>query len=135
MPDDLLSTLALTVFGVVGLALLYRQFAGRDNLPPDETQPLRLRGRGSETTRALRLESGQYNLTYAFPDDVLISVTQLNLRDGDRETLTITRGSGAITFEVPAAGSYALRVEPADESAAWQMTISPLGLPSGHDQR
>jgi len=130
MPDDLLSTLVLTVLGVVGLALLYRQYAGRDTSPSAEKQPLSLRGHGAETTRPFALVAGRYKLAYAFPAGVLTSVTLLDTHNGDSEILTITRGSGVTAFEIGAPGRYALRVEPTDDGAAWELMLSPLGLPS-----
>ena len=129
MPDDLLSTLVLTVAGVVGRALLYRQYSGRGSETPADG-PIVLRGRGGETTRPFALAAGRYKLAYAFPDGVLTSVALLDTATGDSDTLLVAQGSGATSFEIGVPARYALHVAPADDSAAWSLTLSPLGLPS-----
>lgn len=131
MPDALLATLSLTVFGVVGLALLHR----RAQPSPDTTlsQPIHLHGCGSETTRPFRLAAGDYKLTCTLPNDVFAVVSLLDLQTGDEEPLFVGRECGAVGFLV-AAGRYAVRVEPARVDAGWELMLSPLGLPSSRPQ-
>lgn len=128
MPDDLLPTLLLTAFGIVGLALLYRRYATPSTTPSDDA-PLRLSGQGTETTRAVDFSTGRYRLHYKFPPDTPTAVTLLDTTTGDRDLLGLLRGSGETSFTTAAPGRFALHVEAA-HATRWTLTITPLGLPS-----
>jgi hypothetical protein len=127
MPDDLLTTLLLLVFGVVGLALLYQRFNANHAEPNDA--PLRLSGHGTETTRAFPLGAGRYRFNYIFSSESLSAVTLLETATGDRDLLGMLGGSGETSFTLTAPGRFALHVKAA-HATRWTLTITPLNLPS-----
>ena len=89
-----------------------------------------LQGRGSESSNPRALARGAYRLAYTFPPNVLTRVRILDLRDGGEIAHLVRSGSGQAAFTIPADGRYIVAVDPADDSAPWQIAIRPLGLPS-----
>ncbi len=91
-------------------------------------KPVRLRGQGNHMTEPVHLETGTYKVDYRFPDDVLVKV---DLWQGvDSEMILLKRGSGVVSFAVESEGRFIFEIAPADETAAWEMDITRLGLPS-----
>jgi len=92
-------------------------------------QPVRLQGKGSETTKAVHLRAGTYKVRYRFPDDVLVKVDLLD--DVEAETILLKRGAGESSFAISDDGHYRFDVAPADGQSPWQFDLTRLGLPSG----
>lgn len=95
---------------------------------------LRFRGTGTWSSQPLLLPGGDYRITYQFPEGTLVRVGIISSASGDDETLLIKQGSGveSVTLEN---GRYVLKVQPADESTAWQLEcqrIQRLGDRTAH---
>ena len=91
-------------------------------------QPITLKGKGNHATKPLPMEAGAYKLEYIFPDDVLVKVDLwLN---GDSETIVVKRGTGTASFNIDVTARYVFEIAPADEAAAWEITVTRRGLPS-----
>jgi hypothetical protein len=91
-------------------------------------RPVRLQGKGSEKTGAVRLQAGAYKVQYRFPDDVLVKVDLLT--EADAETILLKRGAGDASFDIADDGRYRFDVASTDDESPWQLDITRLGLPS-----
>lgn len=87
--------------------------------------PLQFSGTGTWNSKPIRLTAGSYRLSYHFPANVPVRIGLLSSLDGEDATLLIKSGSGVEGFELEAA-SYVIQVQPADESADWQIDLQPL---------
>jgi hypothetical protein len=76
------------------------------------------------------LERGSYRLRFWFPQEILVKVELFTADGADHEVLALRVGEGEETFDIDAPGDYVLVVEPAEIEAAWELEITPLGLPS-----
>jgi len=90
--------------------------------------------RGNQITPAIELQPGTYKLQYQFPNDIPVKIDLISLDEGDSETIVVRSASGSQALRIDARGRYAFQVEPVDEQSAWAFEISPLGLPSHHEQ-
>lgn len=98
---------------------------------PAQDKPFQFQGEGAQTTRPVKLEAGDYQIRYRFPDDALVKVELFHAADGDGEVILLKSGAGESAFSIDAAGRYLFDVEP-QEGAAWKLEIKRLGLPSGY---
>jgi hypothetical protein len=76
------------------------------------------------------LGRGSYRLRFWFPEEILVKVELFTADGADHEVLALRLGEGEETFDIDAPGDYVLVVEPAEVEAAWELEITPLGLPS-----
>lgn len=76
------------------------------------------------------LGRGSYRLRFWFPEEVLVKVELFTADGADHEVLALRLGEGEETFDIDSPGDYLLVVEPAEAEAAWELEITPLGLPS-----
>jgi hypothetical protein len=93
-------------------------------------KPFQFQGEGAQTTRPVKLATGDYKISYRFPEDALVKVELFHASDGDGEVILLKSGAGESTFSIDAAGRYLFDIEP-QEGAAWKLEINHLGLPSG----
>jgi hypothetical protein len=93
-------------------------------------KPFQFQGEGAQTTRPVKLETGDYKISYRFPKDALVKVELFHAADGDGEVILLKSGAGEAAFSIDAAGRYLFDIEP-QEGAAWKLEINRLGLPSG----
>lgn len=82
-----------------------------------------LSGSGTILSDPLQLAAGNYRIDYQFATATRVALVDAN---GD-ETLFIKSGTGAEPLTIAASGRYRFLVEPADETAAWQLAYRPLG--------
>jgi hypothetical protein len=94
-------------------------------------KPFQFQGEGAQTTRPIKLETGDYKISYRFPEDALVKVELFHAADGDGEVILLKAGHGEATFSIDAAGRYLFDIEP-QEGAVWKLEINRLGLPSGY---
>ena len=92
-------------------------------------EPVRVQGKGTYTADVL-LERGRYKLGYRFADTVLTAVKVTEARTGDEILMVAKSGEGEMELTIEADGRYVIEVDPTDGSAASELLISPLGLPS-----
>lgn len=90
---------------------------------------LAFQGESEFRTDTFEMETGNYKLMYWFPEEVLVKVELFSAAGDEHETLVMKRGTGETSFSVEA-GRYFCLIEPTEESAEWEVEISPLGLPS-----
>ena len=98
---------------------------------PAHNKPMQFQGEGAQTTRPVKLEAGDYQIRYRFPDDALVKVELFDAAEGDGEMILLKSGAGESAFSIDAAGRYRFDVEP-QAGAAWKLEIKRLGLPSGY---
>ncbi|CAG0979408.1 hypothetical protein ANRL2_02317 [Anaerolineae bacterium] len=89
----------------------------------DINSPLQFSGKGTWSSQPVRLAQGSYRLEYRFPAAVLARLGLVSAIDGADDTLFIKSGSGVVGFDAAAQGRYIVQVQPADESAEWQLEI------------
>lgn len=109
--------------------------ADEHGLDPTGFKPgdvLAFSGRRSFTTEPFPLEPGEYRLRYWFSAAVPVQVELASPTHGEREVILIKSGEGEVSFAVDAGGRYLFIVEPADDESEWEIEVSRLGLPSGH---
>jgi hypothetical protein len=94
-------------------------------------KPFQFQGEGAQTTRPVKLESGDYKISYRFPEAALVKVELFHASDGDGEVILLKSGDGESVFSIDLAGRYLFDIEP-QEGAAWKLQINRLGLPSGY---
>jgi len=95
-------------------------------------KPFQFQGEGAQSTRPIKLESGDYKIRYHFPEGVTVKVELLSADDGDGQMIVLQSGMGEAGFTIEVDGRYLLDIEPQNEAAPWKLEISRLGLPSGY---
>lgn len=138
---------ALTVVVIVGYMLPYwreRDHSAGRVLKRDEQgavvvigerepdSALHLEGKGAWSSKPILLAAGSYRIAYHFPADVPVRLGLISSLDGEDMTLLIKSGSGVEGFALESA-SYILLVQPAAESAVWQIELRRLWRPQGDD--
>lgn len=132
MQGDFGFVLAIGVGLVLALIFMWMSRAGLgvERSFKRRDAPICFKNQGTHLTNAVNLSTGAYKVLYTF--DTITKVDLIELSTGDHETLLIKSGSGSMSFTIEQQGRYAFEVDPQDDSAAWIIEISPLGLPSHH---